>query len=587
MGGECSGAPVAPPVTAATAPGSGRRVREATAGDRYHRTVPAPAPSAADGPAATEPDRAPTAGPVPRPLAVVAVAAVVVGVVARFVAPTPLWLDEALSADIAALPVGDLLDALGRDGHPPLYYLVLHGWMRVVGTGDVAVRALSGLVSVAALPLVYLAGRRRGGPVLATVALTVLALSPFAIRYATEARMYSLVVLEVLLGWLLVDDLVAGRASRWRAPALAVVSGALLLTHYWAVPLLGATVVVLAVAWWRSPPGGADRRGLRTAGLAVAVGGLAFLPWLPTFADQVAHTGTPWAPPTRPSAAVGAVLRDVAGGPLDDGVLAAVVLAVLAVVGLLGRPGGPGRIELVLRTVPTVRPEAAVAGLTLVGGATVAYLGGSAVVTRYAAVVLALVVLVVAAGVVCVTPTRAQVAVLVVLCATGLTGVVAQLSEDRTQAGDVAAAVEARLAQPGAGERDAAVVVTCPDQLGPATARALWGPPPLGADPEPGRPAVLAYPALDDPRLVDWYDYADRAAAADPAAAAERVLAEAGPDGSVVLVWHTTYRGFEGQCEALRDALSRARPGAEDLVRADGAAFFEPATVTWFPPVAR
>ena len=94
---------------------------------------------------------------------VVVGAVVVAGVVLRFVQRSPLWLDEALSVNIARLPLGDLLEALRHDGHPPLYYLLLHGWMEVVGEGDVAVRALSGVFAVATLPLAWIAGRRLAG----------------------------------------------------------------------------------------------------------------------------------------------------------------------------------------------------------------------------------------------------------------------------------------------------------------------------------------------------------------------------------------------------------------------------------------
>src|SRR5690606_13408352 len=86
-------------------------------------------------------------------LIAVTVVAVTLGVVLRFVADTPLWLDEALSANIAALPLADIPDALKHDGHPPLYYVMLHGWMQLFGEGDVAVRSLSGVLSVLTLPL--------------------------------------------------------------------------------------------------------------------------------------------------------------------------------------------------------------------------------------------------------------------------------------------------------------------------------------------------------------------------------------------------------------------------------------------------
>ena len=81
-----------------------------------------------------------------------------------------LWLDEALGANLADLPLGDLVDALRRDGHPPLYPVLLKGWMGVFSDGDIAVRSLSMVLATVTLPLAWLAGtaarrshRRLGG----------------------------------------------------------------------------------------------------------------------------------------------------------------------------------------------------------------------------------------------------------------------------------------------------------------------------------------------------------------------------------------------------------------------------------------
>ena len=76
---------------------------------------------------------------------ILAVAGVIaVGVALRFIARSDLWADEVLSVNIARLPLGDLREALRHDGAPPLYYVLLHIWMDVFGTGNEAVRALSG-----------------------------------------------------------------------------------------------------------------------------------------------------------------------------------------------------------------------------------------------------------------------------------------------------------------------------------------------------------------------------------------------------------------------------------------------------------
>ncbi len=99
------------------------------------------------------------------------------------------------------------------------------GWF---GQSDLAVRSLSGVIGVITLPLVWLAGRRLGGTTVAWAALVLVATSPFAVRYDTETRMYSLVALLTVLGFLALDRALlasaarqpGGRRRRHRAPAL-------------------------------------------------------------------------------------------------------------------------------------------------------------------------------------------------------------------------------------------------------------------------------------------------------------------------------------------------------------------------------
>src|SRR5689334_16878878 len=87
-----------------------------------------------------------TTTPVRTPKWVYAGAVVVLaaGVVLRFAVRSQLWLDEALSVDIARLPLHAIPGALRHDGAPPLYYAGLHFWMLAFGDGNIAVRAFSG-----------------------------------------------------------------------------------------------------------------------------------------------------------------------------------------------------------------------------------------------------------------------------------------------------------------------------------------------------------------------------------------------------------------------------------------------------------
>ncbi|HEY8526053.1 MAG TPA: glycosyltransferase family 39 protein [Acidimicrobiales bacterium] len=483
---------------------------------------------------------------------------VVVGVALRFVTTSSLWLDEALSVNISALPVGDLFEALEHDGHPPLYYLLLHGWMQVFGEGDVAVRALSGVFGVATLPLAWIAGRRLAGPSGARWALAVFALSPYAIRYSSETRMYSLVMLLVLAGYLLLTDAL-GAPTPKRLAALALLSGLLLLTHYWSFYLLGAVGLLLALRWWRTP---AQRPATAKVLVAMAAGGVLFLPWLPGFLYQAAHTGTPWGEPFRPTEVISFTLNDLGGGVVSEAMLGGTVLVVLALLALFTVRSSGHEMALDVRTAPTVRLELAVVALTAGLGCLAGYATSATYQSRYAAVFVPLFLLAAAVGITRV-PGPARVAAGAVVVVLSLGGIAWQQYYERTQAEEAASAI-AEHAEPGD------VVVYCPDQLGPDYSRAL--------NRHVDDVVEVTYPLLSSPERVDWVDYADRNAAADPAAVAEEVRGRAGGNG-IFVVWMSEYRTLEGQCEGLVNALGMG----QQLVTEDGRRYYEPGNVHWFP----
>jgi mannosyltransferase len=501
----------------------------------------------------------------PIEIVVISLGAVALGVVLRFVTRSPLWLDEALSVNIAKLPLGDIAQALRHDGHPPLYYALLHEWMAVFGSSDGAVRALSGVFALITLPLIWLVGRRRGGPLLAWVALAVLALAPFGLRYATETRMYSLVMALVLAGYLLLDDVVRrDKAGLLVLAGLALVSGALLLTHYWSIWLLGAVELTLLWRWWRDREPAA-RRGVARAFGAIAAGGLLFLPWLPSFLYQSVHTGTPWAGAQRPGSVIAVTLAEFGGGAFRDAEFVGSLVLVLCLVAVFGRAVNGRHIDLDLRTQPQFRFEALVVGLTLGLGVAVAAVAGSAFAGRYASVFFPLVMLLVAGGITRFVGRRLRAVVLASFLAVCLLGAYWNVTYLRSE-GRVAAQAVNAAAAPGD------VVAFCPDQLGPAFSRSMR------TDVE-----RLVYPTLAPPDRVDWVDYAKRNAAANPEDVAAELLARAGGH-QIFLVWQPDYHTFEGQCEALLNALGAARPSNSTLVAAPAATYFEPGSVTVFRP---
>ncbi len=483
-------------------------------------------------------------------LAVLAGLAIVVGISLRFVASSPLWFDEALSVNIARLPLSELADALRQDGAPPLFYAVLHFWTDLFGTGDVAVRALSGAVSVATLPLAYLAGRRLGGKAVAWAAVLVLVSSPYAIRFATESRMYALVMFLVLWGYLALRRALES-PTVGRLAVVALVTALLLYTQYWSFYVIAATGVGLVVVSWRGP---LDlRRSARRIIVAIALGGLTFLPWLPTFLDQVRHTGTPWGDPVVPwSGAADAIGAFVGGGNHAEAFLLLIPFLLLPLLAVFGRARDARRIELDLHTRPEVRWEGAAALGILLLGLTASWVGGTAFEGRYASVVFPLFVLLVAFGLTAFMSTRARIGILIVVVLLGFWGSTRNVDELRTQAAASADIINAEAA-PGD------LVVYCPDQIGPDVSRLL-----AGTDVR-----QVTFPDLAPPERINWTDYRDRIAAADPGAfargrAARRRLDDLVCRGARLQQRRREVRGGRGRARRRRArATPRVLPDAD------------------------
>jgi hypothetical protein len=160
------------------------------------------------------------------------------------------------------------------DTSPPLYYLLLNGWTRALGTGDAALRLFSLLWAVLAAPFLWLLCRDLAGRSAAWAALVLYAWSPAGVFYSLEGRTYSLVwFLATALAW---GTLRVSRAGP-RFGALAAwiaVATAGLYTHYFFL-----FVWLAFVAWLQLWPG--RLRRLSAVLLALASAAAAF-PWYAT-----------------------------------------------------------------------------------------------------------------------------------------------------------------------------------------------------------------------------------------------------------------------------------------------------------------
>ena len=127
-----------------------------------------------------------------------------------------MWLDETFSVWLANHSVAEMLQWIVKiDQHPPLYYLLLHYWISLNGDTAYAARALSVLFGTATIPIIYLIGKRISGVVMGLAAAALLALSPFNIYFAQEARMYTVLMFNAAVAiYALVRLLTDSRSTR-------------------------------------------------------------------------------------------------------------------------------------------------------------------------------------------------------------------------------------------------------------------------------------------------------------------------------------------------------------------------------------
>jgi uncharacterized membrane protein len=256
------------------------------------------------------PDPSKTAPPPARPLTalwLLAAVAIVVGVFFRFyhVDQKPIWDDEvvtwmhflgvseqevvraapnfrhvsdlreALHPTTAPRPVSDVVAVMLAEDpqHPPIYYMIAHGWVSLFGDSVRAVRALSAVIGLLEIPCMYwLCVELFESSVAGLIGAALIALTPIDVLYSQEAREYSL--------WLVCILVVSALFIRaFRSTSLRV----------WVLYCLGLTFSIYVFPLTALVAGAHVITGLCTPTLtrnrlnliaAIAIAFILFVPWL-------------------------------------------------------------------------------------------------------------------------------------------------------------------------------------------------------------------------------------------------------------------------------------------------------------------
>ncbi len=191
-----------------------------------------------------------------------------------------LWRDEAyVYVDAIAPTFREFLHrVIETEYHPPLYFLVSYVWLRLVGTSELALKAIPFVCGVLTIPAVYRLGTIAGSTGIGLVAAAMYAVSPMAILESGD-YLYPLMALLCTVLAALVMTARREPLRPGRFAAIAVVAALTMYTHYAAL-----FYVPMLVVWALTSPRGV-RHGAAVAG-ALVLGALPFLFWLPVLAHQ-------------------------------------------------------------------------------------------------------------------------------------------------------------------------------------------------------------------------------------------------------------------------------------------------------------
>nr|WP_196512444.1 glycosyltransferase [Nostoc sp. NZL] len=220
-------------------------------------------------------------------------------------------LDQAIAPDVLLSPlqpnpaasIGDVIHNLvTQDTHPPLYFVLAYLWMKLFPSDGglvsiFAARSLPAIIGAASIPCVYLLGRVAfRSPLVGHLAAAMMAVSPYGIFLAQEARHYSLAALWVTAS--LTCLVIATRHIQnrtplpiWIAVSWVEINALGLATHYFfSLTLCTEAVVLIFFAWLQlqtntkfsllfSPPW----RRIYAVAVGTCVAGLI---WLPIFLEN-------------------------------------------------------------------------------------------------------------------------------------------------------------------------------------------------------------------------------------------------------------------------------------------------------------
>lgn len=185
----------------------------------------------------------------------------------------PVDLDEPFSIFYSQQPLAEFVPFLLKGNNPPLYFILLSGWIKLFGISAFALRFLSLIFACLTIIPLFKLSKKVVKKEFAIGVCGFFIFSTFNHYHALEMRMYSLMVLEtVTIVYLLY---IWFFEEKRYFLLLGILNAALLYTHYLGIFIVGIELILFAI-YYRS----VGRKGFVFGFIAFAFSSLLFLPML-------------------------------------------------------------------------------------------------------------------------------------------------------------------------------------------------------------------------------------------------------------------------------------------------------------------
>ena len=184
------------------------------------------------------------------------------------------WIDEVQAFYFVDHSFKETVKLLiSPENNGPLYFLLLWGWRQIGGASDFAIRYLSDLLSVLTVAVLWQLARTWFGRRVAGLTALLLAISPFAVWFGQEAKMYALHMLLAALSTLLLIR--AANRNRWTLwLAYGITLNLLGYSHFFGAFTILAQGILLVVTHLRKP----EIRVTRSYLVTMAIVALPYIP---------------------------------------------------------------------------------------------------------------------------------------------------------------------------------------------------------------------------------------------------------------------------------------------------------------------